>query len=227
MVDDQNKKTLRARIARWLVFRLLSRLWYVHSPVILMIHATPSICLQTMINAARPSAQRLHLRNLFAQGRRYLIQPKSDGFRMTTTRNVRWRYRRRTSATTVMMGHFSPFGDDVTRIQLQGRIHIGYLLDTFLIPALLAAIIIYVPWHPALVGGALVIVLIFSWIGHRSNAILEAHEMIWFVQKALEDLSPADIKLVGAGSEDVLQINRDFEAAWEKFYAEQRGKNQE
>jgi hypothetical protein len=92
---------------------------------------------------------------------------------------------------------------------------------------LLAAIIIYVPWHPALVGGALVIVLIFSWIGHRSNAILEAHEMIWFVQKALEDLSPADIKLVGAGSEDVLQINRDFEAAWEKFYAEQRGKNQE
>jgi hypothetical protein len=43
----------------------------------------------------------------------------------------------------------------------------------------------------------------------------------------LEDLSPADIKLVGAGSEDVLQINRDFEAAWEKFYAEQRGKNQE
>ena len=223
MQEETTRKSLRERLLGWVKRRILSHIWYVNAPVTLLIRATPAVCLQTIATAAKPSAQRLHLRSVFSGGKRYFIQPRSGGFRMTSTRSVRWRYRRRTSSTAIMSGYFSPFGDDITRIQLHARMHIGYLLDTFLIPVLLAAIIFYTPWNPIVIFAAFGIVLTLSWIGHRANAILEANEMVWFIQKALDDLDPGQIMALGAGEDDVLHIHSDFENEWEKFYAEKRG----
>jgi hypothetical protein len=207
---------------RWplagLIQILLQRAWYVQPPVVLVIKATPGRCLQTMVTAAKPSSQRLHLRNLFASGRRYDLQPVEKGFTITTTSKLLWRYRKRTSASAVLRGQFTTIDDDITRIYMDIHIKLFYLLDVFLIPTFTASILIFVPWHPALLGAAILALYLLSWFGHRYNAALEANEMVFFVQKSLEDFVPTEILSLAAEASDVVTATREFRRAWEKFY---------
>jgi hypothetical protein len=223
-MSGEEASAKRPGLLHWIDRHLLPRVWYVHAPVVIMIRATPSTCLQTLTNAARPSTKRLHLRNLFASGRRYHIQAERDGFKMTTTSKLRWHYRRRTSSTAVMYGALSPLGEDMTRIQLRARINVGYLLDTFLIPGFMTTIIVFVPWNPLIIAVVLLALFTLSWAGHRSTAMLEASEMAWFVQKALDDLVPAEIISLGASNADIVDGSQDFEEAWRKFYEAHRDK---
>ncbi|GAB4512144.1 MAG: hypothetical protein OHK0046_11240 [Anaerolineae bacterium] len=209
------------RLWRW----LLAQVWFVHTPVVLMVKATQAEVLQLLVKSAKPSANRLDLRNLFQNGRRYFIQPRTGGFRLTTTRGVVWRFRRRTTAVVVMNGSFADLGDDVTRIQLETRLNVSYFLDAFLIPLFMTSILIYMPWSPWVIGAALLTLYMSSWLGHRYNAALEAGEMVWYVQKVLGDFIPAEIKELSAmTSETIYRYNADFEAAWERFYEEHQGK---
>jgi hypothetical protein len=196
--------------------------WYVHVPLTLMLRIAPGAALQTMATAARPSTDRLHLRNLFADGRRYHIEPSRDGFRMKTTSKMAFRYRRRTASTTVLSGVFSPLGDDLTRLQLQVRIRVGYLLDAFLLPTFMASIIIFMPWHPLLIALPILLLYWFSWFGHRYNAKLEAHAMTWFIQKTLEDHITTEVAILPDRNPEVIDIRQDFETEWEKFMQQMR-----
>ncbi len=57
--------TVRRRrwpFARW---RPLANPFVLHRPVALVVRADPALSVQTLIEAARPSTERLHLRNLF------------------------------------------------------------------------------------------------------------------------------------------------------------------
>jgi hypothetical protein len=204
----------RARVGRWLV----RHLWYVHVPVALMLRSEPARVVAVLRTAAKPSTERLHLRNLFAEGRRYHIEPRRDGFRMMTTSKDGLRYRRRTSSTAVLRGRMEPFGDDgLTRLQIATRINTGYLLDVFLLPTFMASILIFVPWPPVIIILVLAALYLFSWFGHRYNARLEANEMIWFVQKSLEPIATAEVKHLPAQHHDVIDLQHDFESEWEKF----------
>lgn len=196
--------------------RLLDRLWFVHAPVVLIVRATPAICLQTLITATRPSTQRLHHRNLFASGRRYELQSREGGFRLRTTSKVIWHYRYRTRSAAVLDGMFYEMGDDITRIQLDTHISIREILDFVLIPTFMASIIIFVPWHPAVVTSLVAALYGLSWTAHRYNAAFEANEMVFFVQKVMEDLEPAEIKSLQSTSPDL--IYHQFDDEWEKFY---------
>lgn len=202
---------------------ILPQVWYVHSPVVLLVRASPAAILSRLATASRPSTKRLHHRNLFTQGRRYQVRPVGDGFRLTTTSSVRWRYRKRTTSSAVMNGACSPLGDDFTRLQLHTRINFGYMFDTFLIPVLLAAILWYVPWHRAVIVGALGLVAALSWLGHRYTAALEANEMVWFVQRVLEDAIHTDLPALDSQTDNTLR--QDFEDQWRKFYEEKSGKD--
>jgi hypothetical protein len=197
---------------------LLNHSWFVARPGIFMVQATPALCLSTLKTAAKPSTKRLHLRNLFESGRRYQITSRDDGFRITTTSKVRWHYRKRTGSSAVLTGTFTALNDNITRIDLSARIHVGYLLDIFLLPFLIGCIVVYAPWHPLVIGLALTGLFGLSWTGHRYNAILEAHAMMWFVQKALEALVPAEVRELRAGTDSVIY---DFQQAWNTFYDEQ------
>ncbi|MCU0496435.1 MAG: hypothetical protein MUF87_03675 [Anaerolineae bacterium] len=204
--------------------RLQGWFWFVHVPVVLIVNATPAVCLQTLIEAARPSTQRLHHRNLFASGRRYefrmIDDSESNGaFRMTTTSKVSWHYRRRTSSSAVLIGKFYTMTDEMTRIQLETRIKLLYLLDVFLIPTFMTSIIVFVPWSNAVIVGLIALFYLLSWVAHRYNAAYEANEMIYFVQKVLEDLATGEMKSLETGKDVVYQ---DFERVWEKFYQEHR-----
>lgn len=221
---------MRPQRPRWISLLarfILPRIWFVHAPVVLFVQAGPSECVEKLATSTRPSTQRLHQRNLFASGRRYHLQPRQGGFRLTTTSKVRWRYRGRTASTAVMRGTFSPFGDDITRVYLQARINVGYILSAFLVPTFMASIIVFMPWPPVIIAGLLVMLYGLSWIGHRFNAALEAHEMVWFVQTVLGELIPAEVMSLGSESDDVIRGHEDFEAVWRSFYEAHRSAQSE
>jgi hypothetical protein len=187
---------------------------------VLTVQASPAVCLRTLATAARPSQERLHLRDLFTEGRRYYLHPSRKGFRLTSNSRVPWR-RGRTGFTAVVSGTFSPAGD-VTRILLRARITIPYLVQVFFIPVFISSIIIFAPWQRPVIGAAILLLFGLSWFGHRLNAMLQAGEMVFFVQKALEDLAPADIPLIPANSDNTVTLEREFRQQWNKFYEEHK-----
>lgn len=210
-----------------LYHRLTHLLWYVHSPAIFKVNAAPSVCMQMLAIASRPSVARLHLRHVFASGRRYQISQEKNGFKLTTTSKVTWHYRRRTRASAILYGTISPLDENHSRIQLDSHISISYFVDIFLIPAFITSIVVFLPWHPITIAMISVALFTLSWIGHRTNATLEATEMIYFVQKAFQDLHTDDIRLLPESSPHVVYKPNDFVEEWEKFYESQKTQHPE
>jgi hypothetical protein len=197
---------------------LRARLWYVYPPVVLTVDVPPIDCLRAMMEATRPSTDRLHLRNLFAEGRRYFLQPMTDGFLLTSNSKIPWRRRARTSIAAVMTGELSSYGDGGTRLMLRARMRLLYFLDIFFLPSLMTSLLIFAPWPPALISGlaALLYALSFTW--HRLTASLQAADMVYFVQKSLEEFTPGEVVSLGGTSPDVITQERDFREQWQKFY---------
>jgi len=199
-------------------------LWQLHPPVALVVRASQGKCLQTLAVAARPSADRLHLRNLFMSGRRYYIQPQQDGFKLTSDNRLFWggkRSRSRVAAT--VQGKFSSPDGEITFIRLHSRVNITYLLSGLLLPIFFSSIVVYMPWPHVII--TIIVILLFglSLIGHRFDAALQVNEMVYFVQKALEDLPPVEISALPSSGPDV--VLTDFREQWYKFYREQTEKN--
>src|SRR5215207_10015722 len=97
-------------------------LWQLHPPVALVVRASQRQCLQTLFIAAKPSAERLHLRNVFVGGRRYYLQPQPDGFKLTSDNRLLWGGRRnRSRMAAVVYGKFSSTGEDITLVRLHSR----------------------------------------------------------------------------------------------------------
>lgn len=195
--------------------RLLDTFWFVHHPAALTVQAAPVECLRALAVAAKPSQQRLHLRNLFTEGRRYYLHAIKDGFRLTSNSKIPWR-RGRTTFAALLIGQFSEAGDGATHILLRARMRMPYLLDIFYIPSFITAIMVFAPW-PKLAITLLALVLYgLSWAWHRFNAAIQAAEMVYFVQKALEDLTPYQMPSLAASAPEVVMPN--FQEEWEKFF---------
>jgi hypothetical protein len=111
---------------------------------------------------------------------------------------------------------------DITRIVMQARITIPYLIQVFFIPTFISSIIIFAPWRWPVIAAAILLLFGLSWFGHRLNAMLQAGEMVFFVQKALEDLAPADTPLIPAHSDTTVTLEREFREQWDKFYEEHK-----
>ncbi len=224
-VETLNNEEIAARGPRRWVSRLagwvLRRCWYIDAPVVMMLQASPAQVVEKLKSASKPSVRRLDLRNLYVNGRRYFLQPKQNGFRLTTTSKIPWRSRRRTSSATIMNGRFAPYGNGGTRVQMQVRVSPAFILSNLFIPAFLTSILVYVPWHPAVIAVLLLIVFGLAWSIQRLSAALEANDMVWFVQKTLEDFSPAEIKNLGAETPLYYDENA-FTQAWDRFYREHR-----
>ncbi|MDQ7035313.1 MAG: hypothetical protein Q9P01_10905 [Anaerolineae bacterium] len=110
------------------------RAWYVHPGAHLRVTISPSQIYKILETSAKPSAKHLHLRVVFARGRRYFIFPKDGGnFHMITTNKVPW-FPRRTTASAVLFGDFEKIDDATTRLKMTSRIKIVYLLRSFLWP---------------------------------------------------------------------------------------------
>jgi hypothetical protein len=201
--------------------RLFNRLWYVYPPVVLAVAASPAACLRALAEAARPSQQRLHLRNLFAGGRRYYLQPRQNGFYLTSNSKIPWGRRARTSFAALMEGQFSDLAGG-TQIRLRARMRLFFFLDIFLIPAFISSILIFAPWSRALIAGLMLALFGLSWLWHRLTATLQAADMVYFVQKALEDLEAFEMPGLQASAPEVITQHQEFREAWQKFYEQHK-----
>ena len=202
---------------------LLNHLWYVHPKVTLTVQATPSECLRSISDAAKPSIHRLQLRNLFMEGRRYHLSPLKGGFRMTSNSKIPWRRRGRTSVAAVMFAEFSPVSDGVTRISLRARMRFFYFADIFIIPLFVTSILVFAPWPAPLIAALAIVLFGLSWSWHRLTATIQATDIIYFVQKALEEVAPDDAPQLAAGEPEFITTNYNFGQEWQKFYQEHQG----
>jgi len=216
ILTDEVQVTWWQRLYQW----VLNHFWYLRPCITLTLTITPSHIFKMLETAAKPSTKRLHLRNLFAHGRRYFIQARSSGgFHMVTTNKVPWHPRRRTSAAAILTGSFEAIDEQLTRMTLQGRIKTFYLLDALALPAFAASMVIFMAWP--LWAITLLIMLLFglSWAAHHYNAKLEVHEMLFFIETVLEDFAPdPQPALMSKGPDLVYDPQMDFAEAWEKFY---------
>lgn len=206
--------------------RLRALLWVVTRPADIFVRARPEICLRTLVTAAKPSTKRLHLRDVFVQGRRYTIRETKRGFQLTTNSAVQWSRRRRTRSCAVVMGSFSSVGEDITRVHLESYTTLENAVTAFILPVLLTPILVVMPWWPLpLKALSISALLIGSWVANRYNASLEATEMIYFVQKALSDLESAEILPLSSRVIDISSVQADFVSEWERYIEQHEDKS--
>jgi hypothetical protein len=176
--------------------------------------------METLALAAKPSTERLHLRNLFSDGRRYYFKLRKSGFQLNSASRTPWR-RRRGRMASVLLGTCSLVSAEVTRVDLRSHMTLVFFLDVFLLPGWMSLLLLFGPLPRSTGILASVIVLSLSWIWHWYNAMLQVTDMIYFVEVALDDLPQARIEQLSASSGNT--INADFESEWQRFYEEHRG----
>ncbi len=209
----------------WTALRaqLLNRLWYVIPSAVVVVNAAPADCLRALSEAARPNLARLHLRNLFTDGRRYYLDPDGDHFRMTSSSKVPWRRRARTTIAAVVLGEVQPAGEGSTRIRLRARMRFLYFCDIFFIPLFMTSLLIFAPWPPLLIAMLATLLFALSWGWHRWTAALQAIDIVYFIERALEDWTPkAAVGALAPGGPDVITQEREFREQWQKFYEQHK-----
>ncbi|MCC6615465.1 MAG: hypothetical protein IT320_18475 [Anaerolineae bacterium] len=200
--------------------RIWYRLWRVQPLTTIAVGATPSVCLHTLAMAARPSQKRLHLRDLFVGGRRYYIRLHRAGFVLQSDAVTFWNRRQRTRRSALLAGEVAAVGV-VTTVRLDARLQVMHALFVLLLPTWLSALVVYAPWHPALITSIIIALyfLAIAWL--RLDATLQARDMIYFVRKALEDLPEGEIGLLAQQTDDVITpLEREFQVEWDRFYEE-------
>ena len=214
---DKSASPPYQRLRDW----FLRRAWYVHPGAHLRLTTTPSETYKVLEIAAKPSVKRLHLRNVFTQGRRYFIMPRDGGgFRMMTTNKIPW-YPSRTSASAVLTGDFEKIDDTTSRLTMKSRIRTFYMLQSLFMPSFMASMLIFMRWHLVLIAASIVTLYSLSWMAHRYNAALEAYEMIFFIEKALEDHIPEPPPVLNAPAmSGAVIIENGFAAERDKFVDE-------
>lgn len=204
---------------RDLVDRVLEPLWVTHPTVTLTVQATPDACLRALAEASRPRLDRLELRNLYTDGRRYYMQPTVSGFELTSNSKVYWR-RSRTAVASILDGTFKPGDDGSLVLHLRSRMRLLYFLDIFPVPAFMTSLLVAAPWSPGVIVALAMTLFGLSIIWHRLTAALQATDMVYFVDKALEALAAPPPALLPPGQPDVIQPDAEFREVWRKYYEE-------
>lgn len=210
-----------SRLRRWL--RPLMGMWFVHPDVTLIAYGSPVVILGMLVTASKPSTERLHLRNLFANGRRYhFVGGTADGFRLETTSKVLWRRKERTRATAVLNAKFKQLDTDLTQINLTAHIRLANMYSGFLLPIFFTPLFLFSAWHhPLLRIGMTLAIYGLAWTAYRYNAAVDAHDMVYFIEQALADLLPKSVAELAEHVPHVVDQREAFSEAWEKFYESQ------
>ena len=195
-------------------------LWCVDLDRRILGYVTPRVCLGGLVQASKPSTDRLHLRDLLAYGRRYhFVGGSPKGFTMETTSRIPWRRRDRTPAVARLSAEFQVLDDNLTQINITARIRIWHLWSGMLVPMFFTPLFLFGIWQPFWVRVLELIALyVLAWSAYRYRAAIDAHDMVYFIEKALEDFLPKSVSELGAHVPHVVDNRQDFPAAWEKFY---------
>lgn len=209
--------------------RFLNRIWYV-TPIVPLVVALPRDRVTEQLQlAAQPSQKRLHLRDLFTRGRRYQLDLRAGGFRMHTTSTDYWRYtegmfrlRRRTRASCTLDGNTQPLSDTMTALHMRAHIRLSYLLDVLWIPSFITSILVFMPWSVALIVVLMLVLFGLSFVYHYYHALYQANEMLFFVEKSLDEFIVTELPTLQDSSADVVSLEQAFRDEWERFYRSHR-----
>ncbi len=196
-----------------------------YPPAALAIGAPADECLRLLIASTRPSTRKLHLRDLFADGRRYHIKPDAEGFRLTSDNAPLWARRgQRSTVTAYLVGKFARLEADagVTLLRMHGRMYRLAWLRALLLPTLFGGMVLYFPWSAALETAIIVLFFATSIIVARLNAAMQVNEMVYFVHKVFADLPPVIPRELPQRNADVVYGAGDFAAEWQRFYESQQ-----
>lgn len=198
----------------------------IHAPVVLLVGAGQDECLMALAAAARPSAERLHLRELFRDGRRYYLSPTADGFRLYSDAKRWGSGAGRTSPAAVLVGELAAMGSasaPATLLRLQVHMRPAYVLSALAFPAFVALLVVASPvenpWKPLLAGA----IIALSLLTQRFETAYQAHVLVEFARKALDGLPRIDSLQLDGGRGPVVDGSAGFAQAWDRFYAEQTG----
>jgi hypothetical protein len=203
---------------------LTKLIWYLHPQIQLPLNLSAAQAYNLLEMNSKPSLKRLEYRKLYAAGRRYLMRTDGKGgFSMMTTEKVWWHPRARTRASTVLHGQFEDLNAETSRLSLRSNIRLHYLLDVLPIPTFFTSIIVFMWWPVWLLTFLVLALYLLSWIGHRLHAMLEAHEMHFFIKTILSDYMPNPPAQLQSKSNIV--TSKDFEQVWDKFVEEMSEKD--
>jgi hypothetical protein len=203
---------------------LTMRFWYLHPRIQMRLSVSSAQAYNLLEMNSKPSLKRLEYRKLYKAGRRYLMRPDGKvGFSMMTTEKVWWHPRARTRASTVLHGQFETLDEESCVLNLQSNIRLHYLFDVFPIPTFFTSIVVYMWWPVWLLTFLVLALYLLSWAGHRLHAMLEAHEMRYFIETILEEYMPNPPAQLQAQSNIVM--SKDFEQVWDKFVEEMSEKD--
>ena len=202
------------RIQLW----ILNHIWYVHPGAVVSVALRPGVCMKYLNDASRPRVNRLDFGNLFVHGQRYKLHILDElHFMMTVTHSIPWRYRGRTTSSAVLFGNFVKADAHSVHLHLKGRIRLFYILQFVLMPGFIASIVIYMPWPRPVIACLIMLLFALSWFGHRYHAALEAHDMVFFIQKVMDEHHPEPAPMMAEGAH-ITYEEADFSEAWERFY---------
>jgi len=193
----------------------IKHMWSIQSPATVQVAAPPETCMALLLKAAQPSIDRLHLRDAFAEGRRYFIEATADGFRMMTTSKALFN-RRRTESLTVLRAQVTGVGESSTAIALRVYLRPVSLFSSLWIPVGMIGLLWPVPWPRMLIVGLLTAILGFAWASLRYGAALEIAEMVYLIHKAYENVPKFEPTALPAPSDTVVN-GSNFDAMWDEF----------
>lgn len=205
-------------------WRWIRQLWVIQEPVAFWVKASPEACVKAVEQAARPSVQRLHLREVFTNGRRYDLTTDRRGFTLNTSAITGWRARQRTTAAcTLHVRLDSPTDDpDQTTLTLTPHLRLFAIVRSLWLPILMAYIIGSNPWSPVVITAILICMFALAWAGLRLSASVDAAEMTYFIQKAFEEYRHTQPATLPAPPDPSVIGGADFEAMWERFVRARR-----
>jgi hypothetical protein len=263
-----------ARALRGAVVPLIGRLWYTQAPTSLSVHIGPSECAAILAQATKPSIERLHLRDLFTEERKYKIGLMPDHLLMTCTTRTRFS-RVRLPPRAILRCTFSSLGlydgRPATQLTLHTHSTVGGLLDVIALPLLMGALLIvpwfqpsvvsvrlplvaglllfnwlvsiaqerllgvknwlffflligpisfvtaFRPWDAGLVAALVLTLLALCWGIHWAEARLQAADMIYFVQRALEHIPAPKAQELSVNNTEA-QAEQAFLREWQRAH---------
>jgi hypothetical protein len=198
--------------------RLLRRLLEVQPRTSLLIGIPADMTMAMLERAALPSVDRLYLREVFAEGRRYAIERSVHGFRMTTTSKRFWqRGTTRTAETCRLDARVSSVEDGAqTAIMLIARLRWPSALASLWVPAGMLFVMWNMPWPRSVIVVILLSVLILALASVRLTCALEAAEMTFFIRKTFENVQKS-IPLTLASANDSVIAGPEYDALWKRL----------
>jgi len=204
----------------------LRHLWIVQDPIAVWVQAAPQLCLKTIEQAVQPSVNRLHMRETFANGRRYDMFPNAKGFQLTTSAKSIWKSRQRINAACVMDVRVdSDIATEQTTLTLTAHLRAFSVYNALWIPFSMIYLISGNPWPREVIWITLITLFALSWAAMRFSAAVDAAEMTYFIQKTFEDFQRVQpVNLPAPADSDVIR-GGDFEVMWQRFVQAHRNEH--